>query len=79
MMRGPNMSYCMMENTSLALEQVLDYMNEAYEKNDIEDFFSMSGYELQGFESLKQLCEDFLKIADLLEERKAYLPEHLND
>ena len=39
----------------------------------------MSGYELQGFESLKQLCEDFLKIADLLEERKAYLPEHLND
>lgn len=78
-MRIPNMSYCMMENTSLALDQVIDSMSEAVVNQDEVNFFNMSGYELQGYESLRVQCEDFLKLYHMLEEKKAYLPEHLND
>jgi len=45
-----NMSYCMMENTNLALEQVMNALVEGAE---------LSESEMLAYESLKSLCLDF--------------------
>ena len=57
-MRGPNMSYCMCENTLEALEQVYDSMEEWGEA-----FFEMSDEERRALNKLITLCKDFSEAA----------------
>jgi len=61
-MRGPNMSYCMCENTLLAMRQVLDAMVSEGPMflNDL------SRSERESFEELFHSCESFLNLSDEL-------------
>ena len=60
----PNMSYCMCNNTLLALRQVLDTMQ------DEGPMFlrEMSREERRAFEELFNTCEDFLTMSEELQE-----------
>lgn len=69
----PNMSYCMMENTELALQQVLTAMAEALDNGPaaVREFFQdMSREERQSYQSLFDACQDFLRRAEELEEAR---------
>jgi hypothetical protein len=60
----PNMSYCMNNNTLLALRQVVDAMNEEGPMFLRE----MSRDERRAFEALFSTCEDFLSLSEELQE-----------
>ena len=59
----PNMSYCMCNNTLLALRQVVDAMN------DEGPMFlrEMSRDERRSFEQLFSMCEDFMSLSEELQ------------
>ena len=59
----PNMSYCMCENTLLALRQVLNAM----EDQGTEFTEDMSREERRAFEELFHACEAFMRQAEELE------------
>jgi hypothetical protein len=60
----PNMSYCMCENTLLALKQVLDTM-----QNEGPMFLrEMNRTERRAFEELFGYCESFLTMSEELED-----------
>ena len=60
----PNMSYCMCENTLLALKQVLDTMQE----EGPQFLREMSRTERRAFEELFGYCESFLTMSEELED-----------
>ncbi len=60
----PNMSYCMCENTLLALKQVLDSMQEEGPMFLRE----MNRSERRAFEELFHYCESFLTMSEELQE-----------
>ena len=60
----PNMSYCMCENTLLALKQVLDTMQEEGPMFLRE----MNRTERRAFEELFHYCESFLTMSEELQE-----------
>ena len=64
----PNMSYCMCENTVLALKQILGTMQ------DEGPMFlrEMSKDEKRAYEALFSLCEDFMGAAEELQEQLEY-------
>jgi len=62
--RYPNMSYCMNENTVAALQQIIDHMDEDPE-NFIKD---LNGSELHSFQRLYDLCREFRRTADFVNE-----------
>ena len=59
-MRGPNMSYCAVENTASAMEQVLDLMQDF---DTVEDWLhSLNEYERASVHELLRACEDFTQV-----------------
>ena len=60
----PNMSYCMNNNTLLALRQVVEAMNEEGPMFLRE----MSRDERRAFEELFSTCEDFMQLSEELQE-----------
>ncbi len=60
----PNMSYCMCENTLLALKQVLDAM----ESEGPMFLREMNRTERRAFEELFHYCESFLTMSEELQE-----------
>lgn len=60
----PNMSYCMCENTVLAMKQILDTMQ------DEGPMFlrEMNSDERRAFQTLFNLCEDFMSASEELQE-----------
>lgn len=64
----PNMSYCMCENTVLALKQILGTMQ------DEGPMFlrDMNRDEKRAYEALFSLCEDFMGAAEELQEQLEY-------
>ena len=60
----PNMSYCMCNNTALALRQILDAMQEEGPMFLRE----MSRDERRSYQELFNLCEDFLTASEELQE-----------
>jgi hypothetical protein len=52
----PSMSYCMFENTSTQMNQVLNKMSESY---DIEDL-DMNEYEQRAFRDLYEQCQEYV-------------------
>lgn len=64
----PNMSYCMCNNTVLALKQVLETMQ------DEGPMFlrEMSKDEKRYYEALFSLCEDFMSMSEELQEQLDY-------
>ena len=63
----PNMSYCMCENTLLALKQVL----EAMENEGPMFLKDMNRDELRAYRSLFEHCESFLTMAEELDDEVA--------
>jgi hypothetical protein len=51
-----SMSYCMFENTSIEMGQLLGAMEEAADVEDL-DF---NQYEQRAFDQLKSMCEEYL-------------------
>lgn len=59
----PNMSYCMCENTVLAMNQIVTAMNEQGP-----DFLrEMGREERQSFQALFNQCEDFMALSEELQ------------
>jgi hypothetical protein len=61
----PNMSYCMCNNTLLALRQVVEAMNE----EGPQFLREMSRDERRSFEALFNLCEDFMSLSEELQDQ----------
>jgi hypothetical protein len=59
----PNMSYCMNNNTLLALRQVVDAMND----EGPQFLREMSRDERRSFEALFSMCEDFMSLSEELQ------------
>ncbi len=59
----PNMSYCMCENTLLAMRQILNAMNE----EGLGFLVDMNRDEKRAFKELFNACEDFLNASEELE------------
>lgn len=60
----PNMSYCMCENTLLAMRQIIDAMNMEGPMF-IKD---MNADELRSYRKLFEVCEDFMSLSELIDE-----------
>lgn len=63
----PNMSYCQMSNTQLALEQVLATLRAALEQGPegVRELFEDMDYsESRAYNQLVQLCAEFADVAD---------------
>ena len=59
-MRGPNMSYCMWENTSKALDQCIQGLQEAEEEDSIEEYVAnLSDDEKRGLRSVLRSVGNF--------------------
>ena len=56
-MRGPNMSYCAFENTTLAMEQLIDMMEAARDEGVAKFINGMSRYEADAFRNMYEMCE----------------------
>ena len=57
----PSMSYCMFENTSSEIDQLIDRMNDALENGPrgVREFFDdMSDYEARAFSRLEEQIDD---------------------
>jgi len=66
----PNMSYCMCENTTLAMRQILDEMQN-YES--LAEFIAdMNKDELIAFKRLFNLCESFMIMTEEMEQFDEY-------
>jgi hypothetical protein len=63
----PNMSYCMTQNTLLALQQVLDAMRE----EGPQFLRELPRDERRAFEELFDACEEFVMLAEEIEEDQA--------
>ena len=59
----PNMSYCMCNNTLLALKQIVEAMNE----EGPQFLREMSRDERRSFEALFSMCEDFMTMSEELQ------------
>ena len=59
----PNMSYCMCENTLLAMRQIVNAMNE----EGIGFLVDLSRDERRAFQELFNTCEDFMNLSEELE------------
>ncbi len=60
----PNMSYCMCENTLLALRQVVSAM----EVEGVGFMFDLSRDERRAFQELFTVCEDFMQLSEELQD-----------
>lgn len=60
----PNMSYCMCENTLLAMRQIVDAMQEEGPMF----LRDMNRDERRAFEALFSMCEDFMTMSEELQE-----------
>jgi len=67
MSNSPNMSYCMYQNTSLALHQILTAIDEEGLESH---FLDLSREEYQAFMHLAALCGDFVKMYEEVYEEK---------
>ncbi len=60
----PNMSYCMCNNTLLALKQVVEAMNE----EGPQFLRELSREERRSFDALFSMCEDFMSLSEELQD-----------
>lgn len=59
----PNMSYCMNENTLLALKQIVDTMQE----EGVEFLQDLSREERRAYSELFETCREFIELSEQLE------------
>ena len=59
----PSMSYCMFENTTLEMDQILNSLDEAFEEGTS---LKLRGEEKSAYERLIHQCQRFLKLDELM-------------
>ena len=59
----PSMTYCMFENTSIEMDQILNTLDEAFEEGT---FLKLRGEEKCAYERLIHQCQRFLKLDSML-------------
>lgn len=64
-----NMSYCMFENTSNDMNQILATMSDSV---DEETSLELSSYEKVAIDRLKSQCEDFLQLYENIRLNKLF-------
>ena len=71
----PNMSYCMFQNTRMAMDQVNTFIMEA----DENDCLDISDDELRAMEDLKGYCIQFLREVEFFEQRRQEVLEEIEE
>jgi hypothetical protein len=71
----PNMSYCMFQNTQMAMDQLITFMQEA----DQDDMLDMSRDELRAMQELFGYCEQYMRLADEFDSKRQQLLDILED
>lgn len=71
----PNMSYCMFQNTRMAMDQVNTFIMEA----DEDDCLDISDDELRAMEDLKGYCIQFLREVEFFEKRRQEVLEEIEE
>ena len=61
----PSMSYCMFENTSIEMDQILGALDEAFEEGTS---LKLRGEEKSAYERLIHQCQRFLKLDEMMGE-----------
>ena len=59
----PSMSYCMFENTSIEMDQILGTLDEAFEEGTS---LELRGEEKSAYERLIHQCQRFLKLDEMM-------------
>ena len=71
----PNMSYCMFQNTLGAMNQLAEFMIEAYQ----DDVLDMSKDELRAMRELFGYCEQYLRLAEEFDSKRQEMLDALED
>jgi hypothetical protein len=71
----PNMSYCMFENTQLAMDQLATFLQEA----DQDDMLDMSKSELRAMRELVGYCEQYLRLVEDFDDRRQQILDACED
>ena len=62
----PNMSYCMFQNTQLAMDQLAEFMQEA----DFDAVLDISKDELRAMRELVGYCEQYIRLAEEFDNKR---------
>lgn len=71
----PNMSYCMFNNTKLAMDQLAEFMIEA----DQDDVLDISDDELRAMRELVGYCEQYIRLAEDFDSKRQEMLDALED
>lgn len=71
----PNMSYCMFQNTQMAMDQLAEFMIEA----DMDDHLDISDDELRAMRELVGYCEQYIRLAEDFDSKRQEMLDALED
>jgi|694.fasta_scaffold104736_6 hypothetical protein len=71
----PNMSYCMFENTQMAMDQLATFLQEA----DQDDMLDMSKTELRAMRELVGYCEQYIRLVEEFDEQRQQILDACED
>ncbi len=71
----PNMSYCMFENTQLAMDQLVTFLQEA----DQDDMLDISKSELRAMRELVGYCEQYIRLVEDFDDRRQQILDACED
>ncbi len=71
----PNMSYCMFENTQLAMDQLATFLQAA----DQDDMLDISKSELRAMRELVGYCEQYIRLVEDFDDRRQQILDACED
>ena len=71
----PNMSYCMFENTQLAMDQLATFLQAA----DQDDMLDMSKSELRAMRELVGYCEQYIRLVEEFDDQRQQILDACED
>lgn len=71
----PNMSYCMFQNTRMAMDQLAEFMQEATQ----DDMLDMSKDELTAMRELVGYCEQYLRLVEDFDDQRQQILDACED
>ena len=71
----PNMSYCMFQNTQMAMDQLAEFMIEA----DFDAVLDISEDELRAMRELVGYCEQYMRLAEDFDSKRQEMLDELED
>ena len=71
----PNMSYCMFENTQLAMDQLVTFLQEA----DQDDMLDISKSELRAMRELVGYCEQYIRLVEDFDDKRQQILDACED